>query len=195
MTRIGKIDRNTSETKISVTWDLDHYGKSSINTGIPFLDHMLETLSKHSGTNLTVVAKGDLHIDPHHTSEDIGICIGQALEKALGEKKGINRFGFASIPMDEALVNCSIDLSGRFYLVYNVPALTGKLGEWDAELAKDFFYAFAMNSKCNLHLNLPYGENRHHIIEGLFKSTARALKVAIALDPVIKDIASTKGVI
>lgn len=195
MSRIGKIERNTSETKISVVWNLDHYAKSKINTGIPFLDHMLDALGKHSGTDLTVNAKGDLHIDPHHTSEDIGICLGLALEKALGDKKGINRFGFASIPMDEALINCSIDLSGRFYLVYNVPVLSGKLGDWDAELAKDFFYAFSMNSKCNLHLNLQYGENRHHIIEGLFKSTARALKHAIALDPVINDIASTKGVI
>ena len=114
MARIGKIERKTTETQISVTWNLDQYAKSKIDTGIPFLDHMLETLGKHSGTDLTVSAKGDLHIDPHHTSEDIGICIGLALEKALGEKKGINRFGFASIPMDEALVNCSIDLSGRF---------------------------------------------------------------------------------
>ncbi|PCJ62672.1 MAG: imidazoleglycerol-phosphate dehydratase [Planctomycetota bacterium] len=195
MGRIGKINRKTSETEIQVTWDLDQAAKPSIDTGIPFLDHMLDALGKHSGTSLSIKAKGDLHIDPHHTSEDIGICLGLALEEAIGDKKGITRFGYASIPMDEALINCSIDLSGRFYLVFNVPTLKGKLGDWDAELAKDFFYAFSMNAKCNLHLNMPYGENRHHIIEGLFKSTARALKVAIAKDDKIKDVASTKGVL
>lgn len=195
MSRQAKIERKTLETNITLLWDLDNYGKSNIDTGIPFLNHMLESFAKHSGTSLNIQAKGDLHIDPHHTSEDIGICLGLALEQALADKKGIQRFGGSSIPMDETLVNCALDLSGRFYLVFNVPTLSGKLGAWDAELAKDFFYAFASNAKCNLHLNLAYGENRHHIVEALFKATARALKQSIALDPIIKDVASTKGVI
>lgn len=194
MSRTASIDRKTRETDISVQIELDGSGTSNLNTGIGFFDHMLESLTKHSGIDLTVKAVGDLHVDMHHTVEDTGIVIGQAIKEALGDFAGIRRFGHAYIPMDETLSRASIDLCKRPYLVWRVEFLRDKIGDMDTELFKEFFHALAGNGGMCLHVENIYGENSHHIIESCFKATARALRTAIELDPRLGGKpASTKG--
>jgi imidazoleglycerol-phosphate dehydratase len=194
--RRASVERKTRETEISVSVDLDGSGRSEISTGIGFLDHMLEQLSRHSLIDLTVKAKGDLHIDFHHTTEDTGICIGAAVSKALGERTGINRYGDALIPMDETLTRVALDASNRPYLVWKVGFTRPKLGEMDTELFKEWFQAFAQNAGLTLHIENLYGENNHHIVESCFKGLARALRAAIEIDPRKSDaVPSTKGVL
>jgi imidazoleglycerol-phosphate dehydratase len=194
--RSASVTRNTTETRISVSLDLDGTGKYSVSTGIGFLDHMLEQLSRHSLIDLTVKAEGDLHIDFHHTTEDTGIAIGEAFNKALGDRKGINRYGHIYIPMDETLTRVALDLSNRPYLIWKVDFTRDKLGEMDTELFKEWFQAFAQAAGCTLHLETLYSTNNHHIVETCFKGLARALKIAIAHDPRQSDIVpSTKGVL
>jgi len=194
--RTASVTRNTTETRISVSLDLDGTGKYSVSTGIGFLDHMLEQLSRHSLMDLEVKADGDLHIDYHHTTEDTGIAIGEAFNKALGDRKGINRYGHMYIPMDETLTRVALDLSNRPYLIWKVDFTRDKLGEMDTELFKEWFQAFAQAAGCTLHVETLYGTNNHHIVETCFKGLARALKIAIAADPRQADaIPSTKGVL
>jgi imidazoleglycerol-phosphate dehydratase len=192
--RTGTVDRKTKETQISVAVDLDGSGRSQIATGIGFLDHMLDQLSRHSLIDLKVEAKGDLHIDFHHTTEDTGICIGEAVAKALGDRKGIRRWGEATVPMDETLTRVALDASNRPYLIWKVTFSKPKLGEMDTELFKEWFQAFAQNAGLTLHIENLYGENNHHIVESCFKGLARALRQAIEIDPRKSDaIPSTKG--
>lgn len=193
--RTQTLSRKTNETSISVEINLDGQGNSSIDTGNGFFDHMLTHLAKHGQFDLNVTAKGDHHIDPHHTVEDVGILLGQAFLQAVGEPVGLTRFGHAVIPMDEALAEASIDFSGRPFLVFNADIPKVRLGDFDAELAEEFFRAFAMNSRITLHLNLRYGSNVHHNIEGLFKAFARALRQALSIDETAQGIPSTKGVL
>lgn len=193
--RKGEVARKTKETEISVSLDLDGEGRSTISTGVGFFDHMLTHLAKHSLFDVEVQAQGDLEIDGHHTVEDVGICLGQAFLKALGEPVGITRYGRAAVPMDEVLAEAAVDVSGRPYLVFHGDLPRTKVGEFDAELAREFFQAFAMNSRITLHLNLRYGSNAHHCIEGLFKAFARALREAVAQDPRVKGVPSTKGML
>jgi len=192
--RTATVTRTTKETDISVTVDLDGTGKSDIETGIGFFDHMLEAFSKHSAIDLTVRCKGDLHIDMHHSVEDTGIVIGQAIQKALEDFAGITRFGHAYVPMDETLARSALDLCKRPYLIWKVQFSRDKIGEMDTELFKEFFHALAGNGGMCLHVEALYGENCHHIAEACFKSTARALRAAIAVDPKLGGKpASTKG--
>ena len=194
--RTGTVDRKTKETSISVAVDLDGSGRSQIATGIGFLDHMLDQLSRHSLIDLKVEAKGDLHIDFHHTTEDTGICIGEAVAKALGDRTGIRRWGEATVPMDETLTRVALDASNRPYLIWKVNFSKPKLGEMDTELFKEWFQAFAQNAGLTLHIENLYGENNHHIVESCFKGLARALRQAIEIDPRKSDaIPSTKGVL
>jgi imidazoleglycerol-phosphate dehydratase len=194
--RTAEVVRKTKETHIRVTIDLDGTGKAQISTGIGFFDHMLDSFARHSGFDLTVEAKGDLHIDFHHTVEDVGIVLGQAMAKALDDFAGIRRFGHAEIPMDETLSRCAIDLSNRPYLVWKVAFSRPKIGDFDTELFKEFHQAFAMNSGACVHLECAYGENNHHIAESGFKALARALRTAVELDPKTQgQAASTKGVL
>ncbi len=194
--RNATVRRTTAETDITLSLILDGTGMTDINTGCGFLDHMLTLFARHGRFDLSVTCKGDTDIDDHHTVEDIGICLGQAVAEALGEKRGINRYGSMILPMDEALILAAIDLSGRSYLgyVYNIP--TEKVGTFDTQLAKEFFLAFARASAATLHLKQLEGENSHHIIEGTFKAFGRALRQAVAVDPDAADeIPSTKGVL
>jgi imidazoleglycerol-phosphate dehydratase len=192
--RQGSIARNTTETSIAVTVDLDGSGKYSVSTGVGFLDHMLEQLSRHSLMDLTVEAKGDLHIDAHHTTEDVGIAIGQAVTQALGDRKGIRRYGSAYVPMDEALTRVALDLSNRPYLIWKVGFGRDKLGTMDTELFKEWFQAFAQAAGVTLHVESLYGDNDHHIVESCFKALARALREAVEIDPRKADsVPSTKG--
>ncbi len=194
MSRIAQITRKTSETDISLTLNLDGTGKADIATGIGFFDHMLTALARHALIDLTVAAAGDLHIDFHHTTEDVGIVLGQALVAALGDKRGIARFGNAVVPMDEALVEAAIDLSGRAYLGWQVSFARDKVGEMDTELFEEFFRAFTGNALINLHVIQKAGTNAHHVAEACFKAVARALRAAIAIDPRLGGaIPSTKG--
>lgn len=194
--RTGEIYRKTKETEISVKLNLDGTGKSNIATGIGFFDHMLESFSKHSAIDLDVNAKGDLHIDMHHTVEDVGIAMGQALKKALGDFSGITRFGHAYTPLDEALSRAVVDISNRPYLVWNVNFDRDKVGEMDTELFKEWFAAFAGNGGLCLHIESLYGDNTHHIIESAYKALARALRAAISQDKSLGGgVASTKGVL
>ncbi len=194
--RVATIERNTKETQISASIDLDGQGKYDVATGIGFLDHMLEQLSRHSLMDLTVRAKGDLHIDFHHTTEDSGYVTGEALSTALGDRRGINRYGHAYIPMDETLSRVSLDLSNRPHLVWKVNFTRDKLGDFDTELFREWFAAFAQSAGMTLHVENLYGENNHHIIESCFKGLARAIKVAIAIDPrQAEQVPSTKGVL
>jgi imidazoleglycerol-phosphate dehydratase len=194
--RTAQIRRDTKETQISVKLDLDGTGQAQVSTGIGFFDHMLDSFARHSGLDLTVEAKGDLHIDFHHTVEDVGIVLGQAVAKALDGFKGIRRFGHAYIPMDETLSRCAIDLSNRPYLIWKVQFSRPKIGDFDTELFKEFHQAFAMNAGACVHLECLYGDNNHHIAESGFKALARALRVAIELDPKTHgQAASTKGVL
>jgi imidazoleglycerol-phosphate dehydratase len=194
--RRASIQRNTNETRIAVTVDLDGAGKYSVSTGIGFLDHMLEQLARHSLIDLTVKAEGDLHIDFHHTTEDVGIAIGEAVARALGDRRGIVRYGHIYIPMDETLTRVALDLSNRPYLVWRVDFTRDKLGEMDTELFKEWFQAFAQAAGCTLHIETLYGVNSHHIVETCFKGLARALRIAIAVDPRQSgSVPSTKGVL
>ncbi len=193
MGRTAQIKRDTSETEISVSLNLDGKGEHDIKTSIPFLDHMLAQVARHGLFDITVKAKGDTHIDFHHTVEDVGITLGQAFAKALGDKKGIRRFSDVSIPLNEALAQCVIDISGRAFLIFNVDLPKTKIGEFDVELVSEFFHAFAGNSGITIHINSPYWTNLHHVVEAIFKSFARALDHACSLDPRTKDIPSTKG--
>ena len=194
--RTASIERKTKETSISVEVNLDGTGKYEIQTGIGFLDHMLEQISKHSLIDLMVKAKGDLHIDLHHTTEDTGIAMGEAIAKALGDKKGIKRYAHALIPMDETLSRVALDVSNRPYLVWNVKLKVEKLGEMDTELFKEWFQAFAQAAGMTLHIENIYGDNSHHIIESCYKGLAKALRTAFEIDQRMKDIIpSTKGTI
>ncbi|NIK88235.1 imidazoleglycerol-phosphate dehydratase [Rhizomicrobium palustre] len=194
--RTATVERKTRETEIAVSLDLDGTGEADIDTGIGFLDHMLEAFARHSMIDLKVRAQGDLHIDFHHTTEDTGIVIGQAVKKALGDFAGITRFGAAAIPMDEAFSRVAIDVSGRPYLVWKVDFSRPKIGEMDTELFKEWFQAFAQNCGICLHIENLYGENNHHIVETCFKGTARALRQAITPDERLEGgVASTKGVL
>jgi imidazoleglycerol-phosphate dehydratase len=194
--RTASIERKTKETSISVEVNLDGTGKYEIQTGIGFLDHMLEQISKHSLIDLKVKAKGDLHIDLHHTTEDTGIAMGEAIAKALGDKKGIKRYAHALIPMDETLSRVALDVSNRPYLVWNVKLKVEKLGEMDTELFKEWFQAFAQAAGITLHIENIYGDNSHHIIESCYKGLAKALRTAFEVDQRMKDIIpSTKGTI
>ncbi len=190
----AKAHRTTRETDIRAEMVLDGQSIRHISTGIGFFDHMLDHLSKHSGISLTLEAQGDLQVDFHHTVEDTGIVLGELLLQAIGDGAGITRYGSASIPMEEALVEASLDLCGRGYLVYNVPVTQPKVGEFDSELAREFFLAFSRSGKLTLHINSRYGVNQHHILEGAFKAVAQALRQAVALTG-SKDIPSTKGVL
>ena len=192
--RKGQVKRTTKETDIAVEVDLDGTGKSSAATGIGFLDHMLDLLARHSRMDISVKAKGDLHIDHHHTTEDVGIAIGQAVKQALGDMKGITRYADVHVPMDEALTRVAIDVSGRPFLVFKVEFVRDKVGTFDTELVNEWFQAFAMNSGVTLHVETLYGSNDHHIAESCFKGLARALSVALAIDPrAPNEIPSTKG--
>jgi imidazoleglycerol-phosphate dehydratase len=192
--RSATVERKTKETEIAVTLDLDGSGRGEIATGIGFFDHMLDQLARHGLFDLRVSAKGDLHIDQHHTVEDVGIAIGQALRKALGSMAGITRYADTHLAMDEALTRCAIDVSGRPYLVWKVGFSRAKVGEFDTELFKEFFQAFAHNAGITLHIENLYGGNDHHIAETCFKAVARTLRAAVAIDPRQADrIPSTKG--
>ena len=192
--RRADVVRETKETRIKVSVDIDGSGKSAISTGVGFFDHMLESFARHSAMDINVEAKGDLHIDQHHTMEDVGIVLGQAFKEAVGSYSGVIRFGHAYVPMDETLVRASVDLCNRPYLVWKVAFTRDKVGQVDTELFKEFFHAFAMNSGACMHLELLYGENSHHIAEASFKSLARALRAAAVPDERLKgQVASTKG--
>ena len=191
--RRGSVDRKTRETDIRLRLDLDGEGKSRIATGIGFFDHMLTAFSTHGRFDVELRCKGDLHVDAHHSVEDVGIALGQALRAALGDKKGIVRFGHAYVPLDEALSRCVIDLSGRPYLHYDVTFKARQIGEMPTELFEDFFWALADHGRLNIHLEAIRGRNAHHIAETLFKSASRALSMAVARDPRVKGVPSTKG--
>ena len=191
--RTAEIQRDTKETQVFVSVNLDGTGAVNLSTGVGFFDHMLELLARHGCLDLTVQAKGDLHVDAHHTVEDVGICLGQAIRTALGDKKGIRRYGHFTLPMEETLCTTAIDLSGRYFLVFNAPMPSPKIGDFDSELVEDFWQAVAANALCNLHVNIQYGRNTHHISEAIFKCAARALRMAVEMDPRQTGIPSTKG--
>ncbi len=195
MTRKAKVERSTTETEIKLSLEIDGTGKHKVGTSVPFLDHMLSLTAKHGHFDLTVAAKGDIEVDYHHTVEDVGIVMGQAFKKALGDMKGIRRYGEAKVPMDEALAEAVLDISGRPNLVYKVKMPKGKVGDFDVELAHDFFKAFTDHAGVTLHMNVPYGDNLHHIIEAVFKAFARAMDMATALDARNKGVPSTKGML
>ena len=193
MSRTASIQRKTNETEIYLELNLDGSGQADVKTGVGFLDHMLELLAKHGAFDLRVAARGDLHVDQHHTVEDTGICLGQAFREALGDKADIRRYGHFTLPMEETLVTVAVDLSGRYALAFNAPLPSPKIGAFDSELLEDFWQAFAANTLCNLHVLLHYGRNSHHIAEAVFKGTARALRMAVEADPRMTGVPSTKG--
>jgi imidazoleglycerol-phosphate dehydratase len=193
MERRAKASRKTSEVEVSVDINLDGKGKYDIETGVPFFNHMLSQFAKHGYFDLTLKAKGDTEVDFHHTVEDVGLTLGEAFLEALGDKRGISRFGEAFVPFDETLVFVSIDLGGRPYFVYRVPIPKGKIGDFDVELGEEFFKSLSTALKCNLHIELKYGGNLHHIIEAIFKAVGRALDKASRIDPRSEEIPSTKG--
>jgi imidazoleglycerol-phosphate dehydratase len=195
MTRNAALERSTAETRIKLSLALDGSGKTDIKSSVAFLDHMLNLFARHGLFDLAVEANGDIDIDFHHTVEDIGIVLGTAVRQALGDKQGIRRYGFARVPMDETLAEVTLDISGRPYLVYQVELPKVKVGDFDTELAREFFQAFANNCGCNLHISLLYGDNVHHIIEACFKAFARALDDATRLDQRVSGVLSTKGVL
>ena len=192
-TRTASVQRKTRETDIAVRLNLDGSGEYRIKTGIPFLNHMLDLFAKHGLFDLTVRAKGDLEVDYHHTVEDVGLALGEAFNQALGDRKGINRYGWSVVPMDESLSRVAIDLGGRPYLVYAVATTKKKIRDFDLGLIKEFFQAFTVQTKMNLHIKLMYGEEPHHAYESVFKATARALRIACAKDPRVKGVPSSKG--
>jgi len=191
--RQGKVERKTSEVKVKVNIDLNGRGSFKIDTGIPFFNHMLAQLAKHGYFDLTINAIGDVDVDYHHTVEDVGLALGEAFLEALGDKKGIVRYGDAYVPFDDTLVFATVDLSGRPYFVYRVELPKSKVGEFDTELAQEFFKSFSNTLMCNLHIDLKYGENMHHNIEAMFKAVGRALDIATGLDARSKQVPSTKG--
>jgi imidazoleglycerol-phosphate dehydratase len=191
--RVAEIVRQTRETDIRLVLDLDGRGQAQVATGIGFLDHMLELFARHALMDLTVACSGDLHVDGHHTTEDVGICLGQAIDRALGSRAGIRRYGHAVLPMDEALATCAIDLGGRPYWVWNAPMPSPKIGSFDSELVADFWQAVCTQGRMNLHVLLHYGRNTHHISEAIFKGLACALRTACEPDPRSADVPSTKG--
>ena len=193
--RKASITRNTNETQIELLLNIDGSGKSNISTGVGFLDHMLDLLAKHANFDLNIKAKGDHHIDDHHTVEDVGICLGQAFYEALSDKKGITRYASISLPMQDALANIAVDLSGRFAFVYNVKFNGSLIGDFHVELIEEFIESFCSNARFNLHVNVPYGKNSHHIAEAIFKGIAYVLFVAVAINERKKDVPSTKGVL
>lgn len=195
MSRSASLERVTRETKIQLALNIDGSGQTAICTSVPFLDHMLNLFARHGLFDLQVEACGDIDIDFHHTVEDIGIVLGEAFKQALGDKQGIRRYGQATVPMDETLASVAVDISGRPYLVYHVALPKVKIGEFDVELAREFFQAFVNHCGLNLHINLMYGDNVHHIIEACFKALARAMDAATQLDPRVVGVMSTKGVL
>ena len=193
MTRTAAIDRTTKETAIKVSLSLDGSGRHDIATGVAFFDHMLTQIARHGFFDLSIAAKGDLEVDAHHTVEDVGICLGQAVRQALGDKAGIRRYGHFTLPMEETLVTTALDLSGRYFLVFQAEFPTPKIGDFDSELVEDFWQATAANALCNLHMLVHHGRNSHHISEAIFKSAARALRMAVERDPRAAGVPSTKG--
>jgi len=193
MGREAKIFRKTRETEIRVDLNLDGSGKHRISTSIPFMDHMLTLLAAHSLLDLTIQAKGDTAIDFHHTVEDVGICMGTALQQALGKKEGVRRYGTAFVPMDESLASVHVDLSGRPLLVFHLPLRKRKIGDFDTELVREFFQALVNNAAITLHAQVAYGRNGHHMVESLFKACGRALRQAVSKDEKVRDVPSTKG--
>ncbi len=193
MTRSARVHRKTKETEIELELNLDGTGRAEAATGVGFLDHMLTLLAKHGSLDLKVRADGDLEVDQHHTVEDVGICLGRAVQEALGDKAGIARYGHWTLPMEETLVTSAVDLGGRAYFVLQAQFPSSKIGDFDSELVADFWQAFAANALCNLHIIAHYGRNSHHIAEGIFKATARALRMATSRDPRVEGVPSTKG--
>ena len=193
MGRTAKVSRKTKETDITVELEIDGAGQASIQTGMPFFNHMLDSFSRHGFFNIQIAAKGDLEVDFHHTVEDVGLALGQAFKDALGDKHGIRRFGEASCPLDEALAEVVVDFSGRPYLYYNVKIRPGRVGDFDTDLPHEFYAAFANQLGMNLHIDVPRGENPHHIIEACFKAFARAMDTATQVDPRVQGVLSTKG--
>lgn len=193
--RTARVDRKTNETDISLEFTIDGESKSQLDTGVPFLSHMLDLFAKHGHFNLAVRARGDIEIDYHHTVEDIGICLGQALREALGDKKGIKRYGNAFVPMDEALAQVVIDLSNRPHLEYRATYPSSQVGQFPTELVHEFLWKLALEARMNLHVILHYGHNTHHMIEAIFKALGRALDEATSIDPRVKGVPSTKGML
>jgi imidazoleglycerol-phosphate dehydratase len=194
-TRTAEIARKTRETDIRLRLDVDGSGRSEVKTGIGFLDHMLELFARHALVDLSVSCAGDLHVDSHHTTEDVGLCLGQALDRALGDRAGIRRYGHAVLPMDETLVTVAVDLGGRPYWAWNAPMPAPRVGDFDTELVADFWQAFTTQGRLNLHVLLHYGRNAHHVSEAIFKALARALRDACEPDPRSGGVPSTKGVL
>lgn len=193
MPRTASIDRKTAETNIQLKLDLDGTGRADIATGVGFLDHMLTLLAKHAVIDLTVNCDGDLHVDQHHSVEDTGICLGQAIKQALGDKAGVRRYGHFTLPMEETLATVALDMSGRYAFVFRAAFPSQKIGDFDSELVEDFWQAVAANALCNLHILVHYGRNSHHVSEAIFKCAARALRMAIETDPRMPGVPSTKG--
>jgi len=193
MARTARIERKTAETEIELELVLDGSGRAEVTTGVGFFDHMLVLLAKHAAIDLKIKAAGDLAVDQHHTVEDVGICLGQAVREALGDKAGIRRYGHFTLPMEESLATAAVDLGGRAFFVCQAEFPTAKIGQFDSELVADFWQAFAANALCNLHLLVPYGRNSHHVAEAIFKAAARALRMAVSKDPQIPGVPSTKG--
>ena len=191
--RRGVIDRRTTETQIALSLTLDGRGTYAVKTGIRFLDHMLELFARHSLMDLSVACTGDLHVDAHHSTEDVGICLGQAIDRALGDKAGIRRYGHIILPMDETLVTCAVDLGGRAFWAWQAPMPSPKIGDFDSELVADFWQAVALHGRMNLHVLLHYGRNTHHVSEAIFKGLARTLRDAAERDPRGQGVPSTKG--
>lgn len=195
MTRVSSVKRQTNETNIELTLNIDGEGQSNLKTGVPFLNHMLDLVAKHGQFDLTVHASGDTDVDDHHTTEDIGICLGQVLREALGDKRGIKRYGNAFVPMDETLAQVVVDLSNRPHLEMRAQFPSQKVGTFDTELVHEFMWKLALEARMNLHIIVHYGQNTHHIIEAIFKALARALDEATTIDPRIKGVPSTKGML
>jgi len=193
MSRSARVHRKTVETDIELDLNLDGGGKAEIATGVGFFDHMLTLLAKHAAMDLSIKARGDLEVDQHHTVEDVGICLGQALKEALGDKVGIRRYGHFTLPMEETLVTSAVDLGGRAFLVFKAEFPSHRIGDFQSELVAEFWQAFAANALCNLHIVVHHGRNSHHIAEGIFKATARALRNAVETDPRLQGVPSTKG--
>lgn len=195
MARTAEISRKTNETNITLSLNIDGEGKSNLETGVPFMTHMLDLFAKHGQFDLNIVANGDTDVDDHHTTEDIGICLGQVLKDALGDKKGIKRYGNAFVPMDEALAQVTVDLSNRPHLEMRAEFPSQKVGTFDTELVHEFLWKLALEARMNLHVIVHYGQNTHHIIESIFKALARALDEATTIDPRVKGVPSTKGML
>jgi imidazoleglycerol-phosphate dehydratase len=193
--RLAVVRRKTKETQIELVLDLDGAGRVDVNTGVGFFDHMLHHIGRHGLFDLSIQAKGDLHVDDHHTVEDVGICLGEAIAQAIGDKRGIRRYGFFMLPMEESLAHVAVDLSGRAAIAYRVKYRGAKIGTFDVQLVEEFLRAVAHNAKMNLHVSVPYGTNNHHIAEAIFKALGKALRAAVERDPRETDVPSTKGIL